>query len=226
MCGRYTIRRNALLHAISGLRVSSAFEEFHERVDPAGLFNIAPSQLCPVIRLDSDDKPVMGVARWGLIPSWTKGRPKLQPINAKCETAATSPMFREALQRRRCLVPADGFYEWQGSKPPRQPFFIHREGDAPFAFAGVWERWKPEDGEPLDTFTILTTEPNEFVRAIHNRMPVILEQADFDRWLDRNNKAADVADLLKPYAGALEAWPVSTSVNKPENDGPYLIERV
>ncbi len=137
-------------------------------------------------------------------------------------------MFRAALERRRCLVPADGFYEWKGAKPPKQPFFIHMRDDALFAFAGLWERWrKTEESAPLDTFTILTTSPNDLMSGIHNRMPVILEQAHHERWLDREKKAADVADLLKPFdADRMEAWPVSTAVNKPENNDPSLIEPV
>ena len=227
MCGRYTLRELDLLRAGLGFEMLGDFEEFTEHVDPRGMFNIAPSQQCPIVRLNKDDKPVIGLAKWGLIPSWTKGKPKMQPINAKCETAATSGMFRQAMARRRCLIPADGFYEWQGAKPPKQPWFIHMKNDALFSFAGLWERWKgDDDSDPIDTFTILTTTPNDLMKPLHNRMPVILAQDDYARWLDRNKGSADVADLLKPFAAdRMEAWPVSTQVNKPASQGPQLIEK-
>jgi putative SOS response-associated peptidase YedK len=132
-----------------GLRTPSlpGFEEFTERPR----FNIAPSQRMPIVRADGAGSPELAAAHWGLIPSWTK-EPKLKPINARAETVATSGMFRQAFTRRRCLVPADGFYEWQGLKPPKQPFFIHRKDDRQFAFAGLWERWHPPGAEPVDTY--------------------------------------------------------------------------
>lgn len=192
MCGRYTARR------IDFRRYGVEFDEpWFEEFSEHGLamrFNIPPSLNLPVIRMSSKDERAARLARWGLIPSWTKGKPKMQPINAKSETAATSGMFREAMERRRCLVPADGFYEWKGAKPPKVPHFIHRADDEPFAFAGLWERWKPaDDAEPVDTFTILTTEPNELMRSIHNRMPVILKPEDYQRWLDRELPALSAA---------------------------------
>jgi putative SOS response-associated peptidase YedK len=225
MCGRYTIRRFDLLRAAFAALARADFEEFSEKVNQ---FNIAPSQRCPIVRINSQGERVINLAKWGLIPSWTKGKPKQQPINAKCETAASSGMFRQAMERRRCLIPADGFYEWQGAKPPKQPYFIHMRDDSMFAFAGLWERWRAdENAEPVDTFTIITTEPNELMRPIHNRMPVILDQLSFARWLDRNNKTADVTDLLRPYdAEKMEAWKVSSNVNKPANNDPSLIERI
>jgi len=227
MCGRYTFREHNLLRMGLGLEHMPKYEDFSEtRIVPR--FNIAPSMQCPIVRLNKDGQPTLGMAKWGLIPSWTKGKPKLQPINAKCETAATSGMFRQAMGRRRCLVPADGFYEWQGTKPPKQPYFIHMKDDGLFAFAGLWERWKPDEAaDPIDTFTIITTSPNDLMKPLHNRMPVILAQADYARWLDRNKSSDDVADLLKPFdADKMEAWPVSTKVNKPSEQGPELIEPV
>lgn len=136
-------------------------------------------------------------------------------------------MFRQAMQRRRCLVPADGFYEWQGKTPPKQPYFIHMSDDAPFAFAGIWERWRASpDAEPIDSFAILTTTPNELMRPIHDRMPVIVPEPDYGRWLDRTRGASDIEDLLRPYdAGKMEAWPVGRQVNNVRNGGPTLIER-
>jgi putative SOS response-associated peptidase YedK len=137
-------------------------------------------------------------------------------------------MFRQAMAQRRCLVPADGFYEWQGAKPPKQPYFIRMRDDSLFAFAGLWERWKPaEDAESIDTFTIITTSPNELMKSIHNRMPVIVAREDYDKWLSRETSPADLAALLKPYDAALmEARLVGTKVNKPDNNGPELIEPI
>ena len=132
-------------------------------------------------------------------PLVDRGKPKMQPINAKSETAATSGMFRQAMQHRRCLVPADGFYEWMGAKPPKQPFFIHMKDNHLFAFAGLWERWKPdEQSEPLDTFTILTTAPNELMRPLHNRMPLILRRRTMPAGSIAKNPATRSPTCLSP----------------------------
>lgn len=223
MCGRYTLRRPDLLAAVFGATAPllPGFDEFTERPR----FNVAPSQDVCVVRVDSTGQRVLSLVRWGLVPSWTKGKPKAQPINARAETVATSGMFRQAFERRRCLVPADGFYEWRkDADGTKQPMFVHRDDDAPFAFAGLWERWKPqgEDGEeiePVDTMTIVTTTPNALMSSIHDRMPVLLAERDYARWLDREAPAADVAPLLKPYASDdLRATAVSTRVNAPRHD--------
>lgn len=225
MCGRYSIIELRLLKTALGVPGDQEFDQFIQ-AHADGLYNVAPSRLCPVVRLNQTDDPTLGLARWGLIPSWTRDKPRLQPINARSETAATSGMFRQALQRRRCLVPADGFYEWQGARPPRQPFYVRLKGGGTFAFAGLWEQYKPNaQSDALQTFTILTTTPNALMQPIHNRMPVILARRDYARWLDRRNKAADVADLLKPFdADRMEAWKVSTRLNTPGSDGPDLIK--
>jgi len=224
MCGRYTARRIDVRRY--GVEYTEPwFEEFSEHGKPQR-FNIAPSLTVPIVRIDSQGRRAARLAKWGLIPPWTKGKPRLQPINAKCETAATSAMFRQSMQSRRCLVPADGFFEWQGAKPPKQPWFIHLRNDESFAFAGLWERWRPdENADPIDTFTILTTDPNDLMKPIHNRMPVIIDAKDYQRWLDRELPAQAVADLLKPYpAELMEAHKVSTKVNDPRNAGPELID--
>ena len=229
MCGRYTVRRIDSLRSIFDARTSSKFDEFSEirRSGLQGLFNIAPSMQIPVVRLNSKGERVLDLIRWGLIPSWTKEKPKSQPCNARAETLATSGMFRQALERRRCLVPADGFYEWQGAKPPKQPYFIHRPDDRPFAFAGLWERWKPDaETDPIDTCTIITTSPNELMAPIHNRMPVVLDESEYERWLDRGQQPDEIEKLLNPYDGELQADPVSTRVNNVRNDGPELVEPV
>ncbi|HLL91095.1 MAG TPA: SOS response-associated peptidase [Tepidisphaeraceae bacterium] len=222
MCGRYTLRR------IDARRLGVAyphplFEEFTEHPR----FNVAPSQDVAVVRVNANGDRVLGLVRWGLIPSWTTGKPKAKPINARAETAATSGMFKRAFESRRCLVPADGFYEWLTlDDPPRkQPMFVRHPDDRPFCFAGLWERWRPSpDAEPVDTCAILTTAPNGLMRPIHDRMPAILAEADYARWLDRTVRAAGVADLLRPYPdGELETVPVSRLVNSPKNDVPACI---
>jgi len=197
------------------------FEEFTERPR----FNVAPSQRMPIVRAnDEGDRELVG-AHWGLIPSWTK-EPKLKPINARAETVGASGMFRQAFSRRRCLVPADGFYEWRGLKPPKQPFFIHRKDDRPFAFAGLWERWHPPGAEPIDTYTIITTTPNALMAGIHNRMPVILRPDDYDRWLDAAVPIDQIQSLLTPCPDdELEAYPVSSRVNSPKYDDAHCVTR-
>jgi putative SOS response-associated peptidase YedK len=222
MCGRYTVRRVDLLQRAYAATFTPLFEEFVERPH----FNVAPSQHVPVVRLNKAGDRVLGALRWGLIPHWTRGKPKTQPINARSETVASSGMFRQAFERRRCLMPADGFYEWQGLRPPKTPYFFRSPDDRPFAFAAVWERWQAdEQSEPVETCCLLTTTPNGVMRPVHDRMPVILRPEDYGRWLDRGTTGADVADLLRPLPDdALERWPVSTAVNSVKHDDPSLIE--
>jgi putative SOS response-associated peptidase YedK len=225
MCGRYTLRRYDLARAaFDAMQQQLPFEEFSElRITPR--FNIAPSQIVPTVRIDRNGNRVLSAAKWGLIPSWTKSKSKTAPINARAETLASSGMFRQAFNRRRCLIPADGFYEWQESKPPKQPYFIHRKDDRLFAFGGLWERWNdPGSGEVVDSCTIVTTSANEVMTPIHNRMPLILAEGDYERWLNREIPGEEVADLLKPSHADLEARPVSTAVNSVKNDGPELID--
>jgi putative SOS response-associated peptidase YedK len=227
MCGRYQLK-------VPWRVIYEAYAEFLGEKIANGVasaftpkYNACPSQSMPILKVDGDT-PKLELARWGLIPSWTKGQPTLAPINAKCETAATSGMFRQAMERRRCLVPVDGFFEWQGEKPNKRPHFIHLKDSSMFSFAGMWERWKPDpDAEPVDTFTIITTSPNDLMQQIHNRMPVILAKDDYARWLDRNNTAADVAGLLMPFpADRMEAWQVSTRVNTPKNNDSTLSDPI
>lgn len=230
MCGRYTLTAPA--------------DELVEVFDVGALtfdhwpprYNLAPTQDAPIVVRGREGERRLGLMRWGLVPGWADD-PSIggRLINARAETAAGKPAFRDAFAERRCLVPADGFYEWQrrpapsGGKPVKVPWWIHRPGRRPFAFAGLWERWRSAGGgSPLVTFTILTTEPNERVRPLHDRMPVILpDRAAEDRWLSPDARADDLAELLTPVAGDyLEAWPVSTAVNRPANDAPELIERL
>jgi putative SOS response-associated peptidase YedK len=222
MCGRYTVRSIQPVSELFGIALPP---EFQPR------FNIAPTQDVPVVRSASapaaPNAKRADLLRWGLIPSWAPD-PSIgnRMINARAETAAAKPAFRDAMRRRRCLVPADGFYEWQkleGAKR-KQPHLIRMKGDRPFAFAGLWDTWF-HGADRIESFTILTTSPNEVIRSIHDRMPVIIAPADFDRWLDPKVDADGVADLLRPCApDEMEATPVGTQVNNPKLDDPSCAE--
>ena len=193
-------------------------------------YNIAPSQPIAAIRIDPDTTTRrLVMLRWGLIPSWAKD-PKIgnQCINAKAETVAEKPSFRSAFKKRRCLVVATGFYEWQMHGRTKQPMWIGLRSKQPFAFAGLWEHWKPAEGEPLGTCTIITTEPNDLMAPIHNRMPVILAPSSYDQWLDPAFQNIEtLTGLLRPYSSEeLTAYPVSTLVNNPRHDDPQCLESV
>lgn len=193
-------------------------------------YNIAPSQPVVAIRIELDTTTRRLVQlRWGLIPSWAKD-PKIgnKSINAKAETVAEKPAFRSAFKKRRCLVIATGFYEWQRQGPVKQPMWIGLRSRRPFAFAGLWEHWTPAEGEPLETCTIITTEPNELMQPIHNRMPVILAPTSYDQWLDPTFQEAEpLKALFRPYPNdELTAYPVSTFVNNPRHDAPQCLEPV
>jgi putative SOS response-associated peptidase YedK len=220
MCGRFS--QTATPEMIA--------QEFDVAVPPlfAPRYNIAPSQPVAAIRIAPDTATrQLVLLRWGLIPSWAKD-PKIghQCINAKAETVAEKPSFRAAFKTRRCLVIATGFYEWQVQGHAKQPMWIGLKSRRPFAFAGLWEQWQPPDGEAIESCTILTTEPNELLRPIHNRMPVILPPASYDQWLDPTvQQAAPLTALLRPYPGEeLLAYPVSTLVNNPRHDAPDCLE--
>jgi putative SOS response-associated peptidase YedK len=188
----------------------------------------------PVVRLNRDSgSREFALLRWGLVPSWAKDT-KLgcSTFNARAEEASKKPAFREALKARRCLVPADAFYEWKRiDSKTKQPFAIALKSGEPCAFAGLWERWQPREGAALETFTILTTDPNELMEPIHNRMPVILEPRDYSRWLDTGGPDSDdwtrpPVDLLRPYpAEKMVAWPVSDRVGNVRNNDPELLEQ-
>jgi putative SOS response-associated peptidase YedK len=163
------------------------------------------------------------------VPPWAKdAKIGYNTINVRAEEAASKPVFREALKKRRCLVPADAFFEWQRLDPKsKRPFAIGLKSGDPYAFAGLWESWRPRDGDPLETFSILTIDPNEVVEPIHNRMPVILEPKDYERWLDPGDPQRPPVDLLRPYpADQMHAWPVSDRVGNVRNNEPALLERL
>ena len=224
MCGRFVLRRLALIRAAMDAMPKLPFDEFTERPR----YNIAPSQQIPIVQLDASGSRVLADARWGFIPHWTKGKPKAQPINARAETVSTSGMFRQAFARRRCIIPADGFYEWKKlDEKNKQPTFIHFPDDRIFGFAGLWEQWKPDDADPIDTCTIITTTPNAVAAQVHDRMPVILRPEDYAAWLSRDTPPEEAAQLMRPYPdGELEAVPVSSAVNNPRHDAPDNIAPV
>lgn len=218
MCGRFTL-------TASGDELATLFAlEQAPNLEPR--YNIAPTQPVAVVRLDHEGRRrEFTLMRWGLIPSWAKdisiGN---RLINARAETLTEKPAFRTAFRRRRCLIPANGFYEWQKPAAGRkQPYFIGLPDRRPFAFAGLWEHWEGADGSVLDTCAIITTAANERVRVLHDRMPVILERADFGDWLDPATTLDRLLHLLRPYPFEMLIYPVSTLVNAPENDRPECI---
>jgi putative SOS response-associated peptidase YedK len=218
MCGRFTLTVDP--------------EELQQRFGlseppPAELvprYNIAPSQAVAVVANTPERK--LELFQWGLIPSWAKD-PKIgnKLINARAETLAEKPSFRAALKRRRCLVVADGFYEWKKNGATKTPMYVQMQDRKPFAFAGLWEVWQPPEGDRLCTCTIITTEPNELLETIHNRMPAILPPADYDAWLRPDEVAAEkLLPLLRPFdARQMQAVPVSNRVNSPDFDAPECV---
>ncbi|MFC6733407.1 MULTISPECIES: SOS response-associated peptidase [unclassified Haladaptatus] len=234
MCGRYSL--------------FTPPEEVEERFDARfersfrPRYNAAPSQNLPVIQNTSRD--TIRTLRWGLIPSWADdAKVGNKRINARAETVREKRSFAEAYEQRRCLVLADGFYEWAKTDSGKQPYRVSFEDDRPFAMAGLWERWTPPQKqtglgdfgggdkpdarvEPIESFTIITTEPNDLIEPLHNRMAVILEPEAEDAWLTGDPE--EVYDLLRPYPddSDLRAYPVSTVVNNPSNDRPEIVEEV
>jgi putative SOS response-associated peptidase YedK len=186
-------------------------------------YNVAPQTFQPIVRLNSDtDEREIVMMRWGLIPVWSRNaKIGYSTINAKAETVATAPAFREAFKSRRCLIPADAFYEWQKiDAKTKQPFAIGMKDGSPYAFAGLWERWRdPATKEPLETFTVITTDANELLEAMHDRMPVILEPKDYDRWLQPGDPTRPPIDLLRAFpADQMIAWKVDPRVGNVRND--------
>jgi putative SOS response-associated peptidase YedK len=194
-------------------------------------YNVAPQSWQPVVRLNGETgERELTIMRWGLLPIWSKnGKTAYGLINAKAETITTSPLYREAMKKRRCLVPADWFYEWQKvDAKTKQPFAIGLKDGSLFAFAGLGETWKDkETGKTLETYTIITTEPNELMQPIHNRMPVILHKSDYQRWLDPGDPARLPTHLLRPYdAQDMKAWKIGKDVGNTRNNKPELVEPV
>lgn len=221
MCGRYTL--TAPKDSIADAFDLSSLPELHPR------YNIAPTQEVAVVRRGPNGEREMALLHWGLIPFWAKD-PSIgnRMINARAETVAEKPSFRNAYKKRRCLVVADGFYEWKKeASGPKQPFYVRLKEGEVFAFAGLWEKWDKEE-EAIESCTLLTTSPNTLMAEFHHRMPVILHPDDYDTWLDPELKGGErLEGLLQPYEPeAMEAYPVSRMVNSPANDAPGCIESV
>ena len=214
MCGRY-----ALYGPSSRSRAEA--EYFATLADFPGSWNVAPGQVLPITRAGRGGIEQV-TARWGLVPFWAKDEKiGYKCINARAETIATTPAFKGAYRtRRRCLVPACGFYEWHKHPAGKQPYYVTSSDGTLLAFAGLWDDWKKPDGERLTTFTILTCAPNALIQPLHDRMPVILKHEDYRTWLE----APDPHELLVPCPeDMLECYPVSSKVNSPKNDAPDLI---
>ncbi len=221
MCGRYTLRTrlNQLLQIYGA----------QSDVDLEPRYNIAPTQDVAAVRANSDANARELVRlHWGLIPSWADD-PKIgnRMINARGETVAEKPSFRTAFKRRRCLVLADGFYEWRKEGKAKQPYYIRMKDQAPIAFAGLWEHWK-KNGLDIESCTIITTSANQLMSQLHDRMPVILSGKDIDTWLDPTiNDAETLQPMLDPYPSEeMEAYPVSTLVNSPKNESSECVEPI
>ncbi|MFL6058639.1 MAG: SOS response-associated peptidase [Rubrobacteraceae bacterium] len=217
MCGRYTL-------ASPTERLAEEFGVDASSIELAPTYNVAPTQKVAVV-LEEGGQRRLDVLRWGLIPPWADD-PGIgsRMINARSETAPGKPSFRRAFRERRCLIPADGFYEWQRTNGAKQPYYIHMEDGRPFAFAGLWESWSKGEGE-IRTCTILTTGANALVGEVHDRMPVILAHDAYDVWLDPASERDELTGLLAPYPeDEMEAYPVSRFVNSPSNNDPRCIE--
>lgn len=223
MCGRYTQTQE--LKALQ-----SRFDFVVGEDNPPPLlqprYNLAPGQVAPVVVREGSK--VLKLMKWGLIPSWAKEASiGYKMINARAETVAQKPSFKKSLKYKRCLVVADGFYEWRKGEGGRSkiPIYLTLKQREPFAFAGLWDTWQNPDGGELESFTIITTEANAFVRPIHDRMPVILRREEEDIWLDPNLKEVDrLVSLLRPYPSeGMEGYEVSTLVNSPKHDTPECI---
>ena len=226
MCGRYVTVSSPTILA----------ERFHVEEVRVGAtdanYNVTPRAEVPVVA-ERSGRRVLDLVRWGLVPSWAKDLSVGdRMINARAERLATSNAYKRPFERRRCIIAADGFYEWQAvtGKKQKQPWFIRRRDGEPIAFAGLWEIWHDrslgDDAPRVRTCTIITTEPNDLMRPIHDRMPVILPESAWDTWLDtENHDVQTLRQLLVPARSeALEVWPISMLVNKPANNGPELLE--
>lgn len=227
MCGRFT---NALTWAelVSLYRLTDPPADRAPNLQPR--YNVCPTQDVPIVRALPDGGRQLATLRWGLVPFWAKDtRIGYSTINARAETVASKPAFRDAFKHRRCIVPASGFYEWKVGPGGKQPLYITRRDGAPLSFAGLWERWKDrESGQDLESCSIIVTSANELLRPIHDRMPVILDSADFPLWLGEEEAGpGHLQALLRQYpAELIRFWPVSKAVNNPSSQGADLIAEI
>lgn len=221
MCGRFVLNADP-----NAIQLHFNLKQMPETLQAR--FNVAPTQSIPVISNDQPD--ALTLYRWGLIPFWAQDTTVgARMINARSETLHEKRSFKHAYRRRRCLIPANGFYEWkQADGKGKQPYYIHLKDDVLFAFAGLWDQWRSPDGETIRSCTIITAPANAVVAPLHDRMPVMLHKNDYDTWLAQDEMPPDaLAPLLRPYDGdAMEAYPVSHAVNSPRNDTPDLINRL
>ncbi len=219
MCGRFTL--SAFPEVLSQIFEVEKIPDFKPQ------YNIAPTQMVLVVLYNSENhKREIQQLRWGLIPSWAKDQSMgAKLINARAETVAEKPAFRRAFKYQRCLLVADGFYEWRKQEGKKQPYYFHLLSKKPFAFAGLWEEWQSPEQEQIKSCTILTTQANELVEQVHDRMPVILQQETYDLWLDPQVHDRELLQpLLHPYPSeTMTSYPVTTLVNSPKNNSPECI---
>jgi putative SOS response-associated peptidase YedK len=222
VCGRFTL-------STSPIEIANHFD-LDETPELKARFNVAPGQSIATVSVAGEARrSVLSLRRWGLVPSWAKdSKIGNRLINARAETVSEKPSFRSALRRRRCLVPADGFYEWSGPKGSKQPYFIGLDGRALFGFAGLWERWTDPEGEMLESCTLLTTNATEHLSALHARMPVIVDPVDYELWMDPDVSEPDLVSPIvgRNLGGALGFYPISEHVNDVRHDDPHCLEAI
>jgi putative SOS response-associated peptidase YedK len=220
MCGRFTLRTPK----------ERIKREFQLREEPPveASFNIAPTQSILAVRQGEEGREAV-LLKWGLIPSWARDDSMIgRLINARSETVAEKPAFREAFKRSRCIIPADGFYEWQREGKAKQAYFFSMRDERLFGLAGLWDRWRDENGRVIESCAILTTQANEALRPVHDRMPVILHPETYNIWLERDEREIESLEhLMEPYPSSeMKAYAVSSQVNSPRNQGEDLIRRI
>ncbi len=221
MCGRYALKTS--VPEIARILGATANAEF------APSYNVAPSRKVPVCRVSAGGARELALLRWGLVPHWAKTvDDRYRMINARAETVADKPAFRAPFRRRRCLVPADGYFEWKAGPQRKQPYFIHRDDESPIFLAGLWDRWEKGEDGPLDSFAIVTTPASEHVANVHDRMPVIVDVDNHETWLNPDTEdVRSLLPLLKPQPGKeLLLTPVSTYVNNPRNDDSRCLDPI
>jgi putative SOS response-associated peptidase YedK len=217
MCGRYVLK--AALPDIARMLGMDMGADPGPALEPS--YNIAPTTAVPVCRMEQAGGKQLTLMRWGLTPHWAKQADSgYRMINARAETVAEKPAFRGPFRHRRCLIPADGYYEWKSIEGRKQPFYFHMKNGDPFCFAGLWERWQPAEGAPVESCAIITTGANALTAGIHHRMPVILAAEDYNRWLNIETTPTEEAlSMLAPYPGdAMTYFPVSATVNNARNN--------